>query len=211
MSTTVRGQPSGRAGRVWLDRRRGVADRGAGLLETKLRILAAEEQRFDLLVERTEQEWESAVAEADRWLSRARLLSGRRGLRLARAPEPAQVGVAWEATMGVHYPASTTVHVPEGSPEDPTPNCSALALAARAYRQALAAGCEYAAATAARDAIRAETSATRRRLRALEKRWLPGLDAAAQALAESLEEDEREDGVRMRWSAARLGSGTEEP
>ena len=39
MSTqAVRGQPPGRAGRVWLQRRLDVASRGATMLETKLRI-----------------------------------------------------------------------------------------------------------------------------------------------------------------------------
>ena len=55
--TTLRGQPPGRTGRVWLSRRLQVADRGSTLLETKMRILATELQRFDLLARRTGSRW----------------------------------------------------------------------------------------------------------------------------------------------------------
>jgi vacuolar-type H+-ATPase subunit D/Vma8 len=208
--TALRGQPPGRAGRVWLRRRIDVAARGSGLLETKLRILAAEEQRFSILVDRTEREWRAAVADAELWTSRARVLSGQRGLRLASTSEPAMVAVSWETTMGVRYPARAWVRVPPPAPDAPTPDSSALVLARQAYQRALASGAEYAAAVAARDSVRAEAAGTRRRLRARQRRWEPALEAARQALADSLEEAEREDGVRMRWSARRLAGGTED-
>ncbi len=206
--STVRGMPPGRAGRVWLNRRIEVAERGTGLLETKLRILAAEEQRFELMAERTERAWVQAVAEADTWMARARLLSGQRGIRFAATDELAEVSVRWGTAMGVQYPDGALVHLPVPAPDRPTPDNSALALAARAYQQALECGAEHAAATAALDAVRSEVATTRRRLRALQKRWAPRLHAARLALAESLEEAEREDGVRLRWSAGRLGPGT---
>ena len=204
--TGVRGLPPGRAGRVWLERRLDVAHRGIGLLETKLRILAAEEQRFDLLVQRTRRTWESSVAEAEVWMSRARVLSGRRGARFAAPPPSARVDVHWQATMGVRFPAGARVHVAEAGPDAPTPDCSALALARDAYAQALTAAAEYAAAAAAQDAVHAEVTATRRRLRALERRWTPLLTDARRTLADSLEESEREDGVRLRWAAGRLAT-----
>jgi V/A-type H+-transporting ATPase subunit D len=191
---------------VWLERRLEVAQRGIGLLETKLRILAAEEQRFDLLVTRTRRTWESRVAEADLWMSRARVLSGRRGARFAAPAPSAHVDVRWQATMGVRFPAGALVNVAEVGPDAPTPDCSALALARDAYAQALAAAAEHAAAAAALDAVHAEATATRRRLRALERRWTPLLTDARRALADSLEESEREDGVRLRWAAGRLAS-----
>jgi V/A-type H+-transporting ATPase subunit D len=191
-----------------LTRRIEVAERGTGLLETKLRILAAEEQRFMLMAERTERAWTQAVAEADTWMARARVLSGQRGIRLATTDDLADVQVRWGTAMGVQYPDGTVVTVPAPSPDDPTPDNSALALAADAYRQALTSGAEHAAATAALAAVRTELATTRRRLRALQKRWAPRLEAARLALAESLEEAEREEGVRLRWSAGRLGPGT---
>lgn len=204
--TAVRGLPPGRAGRVWLERRLDVARRGTGLLETKLRILAAEEQRFDLLVARTRRTWESRVAEADVWMSRARVLSGRRGARFAAPAPSAHVDVRWQATMGVRFPSGAVVQMAEAGPDAPTPDCSALALARDAYAQALTAAAEHAAAAAALEAVHAEVAATRRRLRALERRWTPLLAQARRALDDSLEESEREDGVRLRWAAGHLAT-----
>lgn len=205
--TAIRGMPPGRAGRVWLRRRLEVAERGAGLLETKLRILAAEEQRFMLLVERTEQEWLSSVAEAETWMARGRLLGGQRSIRLAGPASPAHVYVDWDTTMGVQYPASAHTRLPDPPPDAPTADNSALVMTRTAYREALRRGAEHAAASAALDAVRAEVVSTRRRLRALEKRWTPRLEEARAGLAETLDEQEREDGVRMRWSARRLSAG----
>jgi vacuolar-type H+-ATPase subunit D/Vma8 len=48
-------------------------------------------------------------------------------------------------------------------------------------------------------------AATRRRLRAIQDRWMPRLEEAGRAVAEALEEQEREEGMRMRWAAERLG------
>ncbi len=58
---------------------------------------------------------------------------------------------------------------------------------------------------AAEEAVRlveAEIAVTRRRLRALEKRWLPWLRDALAALEESLEQSEQEDGIRLRRAVA---------
>lgn len=205
--TSIRGTPPGRAGRVWLHHRLEVAERGAGLLENKLRILAAEEQRFALLVARNEREWTEAVAEADLWLSRARVISGQRGLRLAAAPSPAAVEVQWETTMGVHYPSRALTQIPEPPLDAATPDNSALVLARQAYQRAIVVGADYATAARALSAVRHEVNATRRRLRALEKRWTPRLVDATNRLADDLEEQEREDGIRMRWGANRMASG----
>lgn len=202
--TGVRGLPPGRAGRVWLSQRLAVAERGAGLLETKLRILAAEEQRFALLAERTERKWRNAVDEANLWMARARVLSGQRALRFATPGSRAEVMVRWETTMGVRYPSGAAVMLPQPDPDAPTPASSALVMAQRGYRQALTLGAEHAAAVAALESVRAEVTTTRRRLRALQRRWTPRLQQAQRHLAEALEEAEREDGVRMRWSARRL-------
>lgn len=210
--TTLRGLPPGRSGRVWLTRRLDVAERGAGLLETKLRILAAEEQRFALLVERTHRQWTAAVQEADLWMSRARVISGQRGVRFATPPDRADVAYGWETTMGVSYPSGASVRLPAPTADAATPDSSALVLAREAYERALAVGAEHAASSAALESVRAEVSTTRRRLRALQKRWTPRLEWAQRALAEALEEAEREDGVRMRWSARQIvGAGDVPP
>jgi V/A-type H+-transporting ATPase subunit D len=64
-----------------LRHRLAAARRGADLLDSKLRILRREEQRFAVLAERTRLEWEASVAEAERWLLRAAVLGGQRGVR----------------------------------------------------------------------------------------------------------------------------------
>jgi vacuolar-type H+-ATPase subunit D/Vma8 len=207
--TTLRGLPPGRSGRVWLSRRLDVAERGAGLLETKLRILAAEEQRFALLVERTQREWRAAVQDADLWMSRARVISGQRGVRFATPADRSDVSYGWETTMGVSYPSGASLRLPQPAADAATPDSSALLLAREAYQRALAVGAEHAAASAALESVRTEVSTTRRRLRALQKRWTPRLEGAQRALAEALEEAEREDGVRMRWGARQSPEATE--
>jgi len=201
----IHGVPPGRAGRVWLRHRRAVAERGSDLLETKLRILAAERERAALQAEGTAREWAVAAEEADRWLLRAGLLGGRRGLRLAVDREPAAVHLTWATTMGVTYPDDTEVVAPEPDPDAATPDGAALVAARRAARQGLAAAAAHAAATAALEALDAEVRVTRRRLRALQERWLPRLDEATASLTEALEEQEREEGLRLRWAASRSG------
>ena len=106
--------------------------------------------------------------------------------------------------MGVSYPSGAAVRPPVAEPDESTPDSSALVLARRAYLHALTMGAEHAAASAALEAVHVEVATTRRRLRALQKRWTPRLEQAQRVLAEALEEAEREDGVRMRWSAARI-------
>ena len=203
--TAIRGQPPGRTGRMWLRHRLEVADRGSTLLETKMRILAGEQQRFALLAQRTQRRWEQAVAEADRWMARASLLGGRRGLRFADDGRPAQVLLSWDTTMGVSYPSGSHVVMPDPLPDAPTPAGTALVRARQAYRSAAVAAVDHAVATAAMAAVEQEMAATRRRLRAIEDRWMPRLDEASRAVTEALEEQEREEGMRMRWAAERLG------
>jgi vacuolar-type H+-ATPase subunit D/Vma8 len=194
---------------VWLERRLEVAERGTGLLETKLRILAAEEQRFELLAARTRREFEARVADAELWMSRARVLSGRRGVRFASSGEPASVDVTWRSTMGVRFPAGARARRAPPRPDAAIPDSSPLAVADEAYVTALRAAAEHAAALAAVNAVHTEVRDTRRRLRALERRWTPRLTEARRRLADSLEESEREDGVRLRWAAGRLTSQPE--
>jgi V/A-type H+-transporting ATPase subunit D len=202
---TVHGVPPGRAGRVWLRHRQAVAERGADLLETKVRILTAEQDRAALLAERTARDWTAAAERAERWMLRAALLGGRRGLRLAVDREPAEVLLTWATTMGVTYPEGTEVREPEPDPDAATPDGTALVQARQVARRALEAAAAHAAATAALEALDVEVATTRRRLRALQERWVPALQDAAEALAEALEQQEREEGVRLRWAASRHG------
>jgi vacuolar-type H+-ATPase subunit D/Vma8 len=97
------------------------------------------------------------------------------------------------------YPADVEVEVP------PPPDVSALGggttlvLAAGAHRQALQAAADHGAAKLALDRVRHELRTTTRRLRAVEKRWIPEHEAALAALELALDEGERQESARVRW------------
>ncbi len=199
--TGVRVLP-GRAGRLRLRRQLAVADRGADLLQQRLQILRREEQRFQLLVERTEQEWVRACREAEVWALRVALSGGQRAVRLASPSETARAEVRWSATMGVSYPESVRCAVPE-PPSTSAASGVAVHQAQQAAAAALATGARHAAAEAAVRTLQAEVATTRRRLRAVTRRRIPELHRALAAVDVSLEEQEREDGARLRWAAGR--------
>jgi V/A-type H+-transporting ATPase subunit D len=203
--TTIRRVPPGRAGRLWLHHRLLVAERGADLLDRKLRILHAERQRLDLLVERTDSAWTDASRSADTWFLRGALVGGQRAVRLAAAAAPADVRITWAQSMGVRYPADVACTVPERLPDSVPPGNTALVEAVKAARRALDAATQHAVATAAARVVESEEAATRRRLRAIERRWIPRLLEALSAVEVGLEEQEHADGVRLRWVVARTG------
>lgn len=199
----IRGVPPGRAGRLWLRHRLGTAQRAVDLLDRKLRILLAEQARFRLLAARTEADWQAGCARAERLAARAAVLGQQRELRLAADPGPAEVELVWTTVMGARYPAEASCHIPEPPVGVRPAGTAALHQADQAYREALRAAVRHAAARESCRVVDAEVAQARRRLRALTDRWIPRLDAAAHALAERLEEDERADAVRLRWAAAR--------
>jgi V/A-type H+-transporting ATPase subunit D len=80
------------------------------------------------------------------------------------------------------------------------PGGASLATTANAYRRALVAAVEHAAAEAAVNRIETELARTRRRLRSLDVRAIPGLLAAIKALELRLDETDREDLVRTKWA-----------
>lgn len=204
MTRAVR-HPPGRGGRLWLQRRLATARRGAELLDLKLRILRREELRFAALAERTGEQWDRQVAEAERWLLRAAAVAGERGVRPDALAEAASVDVTWASVMGVRYPASASCRPATPAPGGAVSASAAVPLAAEAYRDALVAGVEHAVAAAAARVVAAEVTVTGGRLRAIEDRWVPELEAALHALELSLDELERGDGVRLRWAAGRRG------
>ena len=199
--------PPGRAGRLWLQHRLSTAQHGADLLDHKLRILRTEREQLALQQDRMAAEWESASREADMWLLRGVLLGGQRSVRLAAAPAPAEVRILWEQSMGVRYPAEATCTVPDPSPGTPPPSNAALVAARDCYRRAVQAAVQQAAIDTAVRVLEAQETATRRRLRAIEDRWIPRLQQALTELQFKLEEDEHNDAVRLRWAAAnRIGA-----
>lgn len=186
--------PPGRAGRLWLKRRLAVAQRGAGLLDRKLRILATELERRQAAAARTGREFERLSGDAERALLRATLLGGQRAVRLSAASGFAEVTISCAVTMGVRYPAAAECSVPAPATWDGP----AVADARQAHAAALAAAAAHAAAIAAVRVIGAETAATRYRLRAVRDRWIPRLQEALAQVEFSLEEQERADGARLR-------------
>ncbi|WP_084264730.1 V-type ATP synthase subunit D [Actinomadura macra] len=190
--------PQGRAGRLWLRRRIGLAEDAAELLQRKLAILRDERDRMRLLASRTEEQWRRCCAEADEALLRAALLGGRRVLPLSCGGRLADVTVEYADSMGVSHPERVVFEPP--ADDAPAPGGIALAPARRACEAALRAACAHAAATAAAAILDAEVRATGQRARAIERRRLPQLRAALAGIEFALEEREREDGARLRRS-----------
>ena len=194
--------PPGRAGRSWLRRRLATAERGRDQIDRKLRILFPEQQRLRIQAERDRAAWVAACADADRWLLRAALLGGQDGIRDASTLQPVTVEVRWSTAMGLSYPSGTDLSPPRDDVSLPVAN-AAIAPAAAAARRALEAGVRSAAAEEAVRRLDAEIGVTRRRLRALDKRWLPRLRAELVHLELALEQTEQEDTLRLRRAAAR--------
>jgi V/A-type H+-transporting ATPase subunit D len=194
--------PPGRSGRLWLERRLAVARRGAEVLDEKIRVLEAESRRVAADVDATGDEWESAAREARVWLQRTGLLDGERGLRLARQQDDATVEVSWGQLMGLRYPRDA---VCGGSTDDARPpvGSSAQDAAREACARALDAAARHAVARGAHAAIEREKAATRRRLRAVEERWVPLLEDAVAQVELSIAEHELGELVRLRWMTDR--------
>lgn len=195
--------PPGRAGRLWLQHRLATAQQGADLLEHKLHILRAERERLALQQERTSNAWEAASSEATTWLLRGVLLGGERAVRLSSDQALADVEIVWEQPMGVRYPAEATCAVPEPSADSSPMGNAALVTARECHRRALQAAVEHAVVEAAVHVLEVEERATRRRLRAIEDRWIPRLREALADVQFKLEEEEHADGVRLRWASVR--------
>lgn len=196
--------PPGRAGRLWLVRRLELAGRGAEVLDQKRQILLREQQRLSARLGATAAEWERRAAEAAEWNARALAIAGPRQLRLAglHRTAGATVAVRWRNALGVRFPEEATV--------DSGPDLvavggggSSITLSAQAHARALAAAAEYAGVRTAHDALGAQLAVTTRRLRAIERRWVPEHEAALKALELRLEETELEETVRSRWALER--------
>jgi V/A-type H+-transporting ATPase subunit D len=186
---------------MWLRRRLATAQRGREQLDRKLHILIPELQRRRIQAKQWRQQWADACEEADTWLLRATLLGGQDALRNAAAPQLAQINVTWATAMGVSYPADARLadHTAQAAA---LAGNAAIAPATSAFQAALLAAIRTAAAEEAVRRVEAEIAVTRRRLRALEKRWLPRLQEALTQLELSLDQAEQEDGMRLRRATA---------
>lgn len=202
-------RPPGRAGRIWLERRLEVARRGADVLDHKRQTLLREQQRLAVRLAETAVEWQERAATARVWNDRALAIAGPRRIGLASLHRrgSARVRIEWRKTLGTSVPAGATVSESPALDFVALGGGSSVALAARAHAEAVAAAAAHAAVRAAHEAVTSELVATTRRLRAIERRWIPDHEDALRRLELALEERELEDLVRARWALERrLGS-----
>lgn len=192
--------PPGRAGRLWLLGRIAAAQRASELLEVKLAMLQNVHAQFSALAESTAAQWVVACQEAQIWRIRAAALGGQRALRPEGRPQ-AEVDVTWAAVMGVRYPSHAAVSFPPPTRPPAAVPTAALTEAVCAHERAVEAAVAHAVARAAERIVAAEVATTRVRRRALDERRLPQLAEALRLLEADLDEQERADGVRLRWAA----------
>lgn len=197
--------PPGRAGRLWLMRRLEVARRGSEVLDQKRRTLLRERQRTAAAVAEAAGAWERLARLAARANDRALALAGERRLRLAAVHRgrAATAEVTWKNTLGTVIPTGIRLDLADPPDFVALGGGSVVALAAGAHRRALAAAAEHAVARAAHEAIEAELAATTRRLRAIERRWIPEHERALRRLELELAERDLEDIARARFARAR--------
>jgi V/A-type H+/Na+-transporting ATPase subunit D len=198
-------RPPGRMGRLWVLNRLDLAERGVTLLEQKLHLLTALQEELQRKAEQGRHDWQQACREADMRGLRAMLLGGQNAIDLAVTTAPASVTVQWAVTAGVRYPdAAVCVLPPEDDPAVSYPT-SASVQAAWAYRAALAAAAECAAAEAAFKTVEQEVHTTRLRVRALSRHWLPLLRQELARIELELEEEDRDGAIRVRFVGRQRG------
>jgi vacuolar-type H+-ATPase subunit D/Vma8 len=177
------------------------------VLDQELRILRTEQQRLDLLVQDTAA-WRDRCEEAQRWLLRGAIIGGEREVRLAVEPVRARLEVTFGGVMGVRYPADAAVELPEPVSSARPPGDTGLLMAVDAYRAALLAAVRHAVADTARRIVAAEVVEVGRRKRAISQRWVPRLEAALHELGQRLDDQERDELVRLHWAAGTRVAGT---
>ncbi len=193
--------PPGRAGRVWLAGRLDVACRATALLEHKQQLLRREQVRLAALSEQTHRDWHDLASEADiRW---ARVMVAGRGDDVRRATARlgnAHARLSWTTQAGVTYPATAATELP---PTPPLGGDVAIIDAVAVCRRALEAAVQDAACATALTRVTTELAATTRRLRAIRDRWLPSLQNALADVDLRLDETDREEVTRLRWTQHR--------
>lgn len=193
--------PPGRAGRPWLLHRLEVARRATDVLRQKRQALLQRQRELAAQLAAAKAEWDASAREAADWLARATVLSGMRHLRLAAFHRggTASVRVRWRNSLGVVHPVDAEVDLPAPIDVAALGGSSTVALAVDAHRRALEVAARYAAARSAHDRVSRELARTSRRVRAIERRWIPQHERALGALELGLDEVEREEAGRVRW------------
>ena len=186
-------------------RRLEVARRGTDVLDQKRRTLLRERQRTGAALAEAAEAWERLARVAAQANDRALALAGERRLRLAgiHLRHPTTAEVTWKNAIGTVIPTDVQLDVADPPDFVALGGGSSVALAAEAHRHALAAAAAHAVARAAHEAIEAEFTATTRRLRAIERRWIPEHERALRRLELELAERDLEDIARARFARAR--------
>ncbi|MEU7872114.1 V-type ATP synthase subunit D [Dactylosporangium sp. NPDC049140] len=191
----VRGAPPGRAGALWLRRRLAVARRGSDVLRRKVAMLTAQRQRLRERADATGLELVRADATARTWLRRTAALDGADAFCAAAADAPPLTFVPrWITLLGVR--CAEPPDLPGAGAPPMASGGAALAAAVAAYRDAAATAVRHAAAMHALISVETALSAARQRVRALERRWIPRLEAGLAATESQLAELEVADTVR---------------
>jgi len=202
--------PPGRTGRSWLAGRLETARRGADLLDRKRQALLREHARVRTEADAARRAWREALAQAELWTARATMLDGAGRLeQLARhVSAPAVVELSWSNLMGATLPSLDAVAVAPPPPLSALGASTAAVLAADAWCQATRAATRHAVALRADAELSAELARATRRLRALQKRWIPQHEAALAHLDLTLDETQREQAARVRWLTRRTGTSS---
>jgi V/A-type H+-transporting ATPase subunit D len=197
-------RPPGRAGRLWLLRRLRVARTGYDALEQKRRALGRELDRLDGLIDDARRDWDDRARNAEVWWHRAAVLTGERTLELAckSVRLRADVALDWRNALGVVYPYDVSVSIPH-TEVFPAGGSAALAVSAETHRHALEAAAALGATELARERTERELRATTRRLRVLERRWIPAHEQSLREVELALDETDREEAARVRWVVRR--------
>ena len=195
-----------RADRLGLVRRIEGARRAHELLHSKEEALERERIRLVGHVGRAERHWRDACDAAAGSLARARMLGAgpELGRLIAAGPPPAGVSPSWTTSMGITYPGDV---VCTPGPAAALGATAALVPAIEAYRVALLAAADTAAAGEAVKRLDIELAGTRRRRRAVEEQLLPRLEAARHDLDLRLDELDREEAQRIRTAVHRREGG----
>ena len=186
-----------RAARLELMARLDLARHAADLLHSKELALQRERVRLEGHADRAREEWERCCEDAAVWLQRSRALGATDELDalVEQGPEPADVAIQWQVSMGITYPGSVdcTPGVQTG-----LASTSALRPAEQAHDRALVAAATHAASFAAATRLDTELANTRRRRRAIEERLLPRLESGLHELDLDLDEQDREEALRVQ-------------
>ena len=186
------------AARLALMSRLELARHASELLHGKEQALQRERVRLEGHAARADQQWTETFDRAATWLQRARCLGG--SDELAEQPlEAATVTIEWQTSMGITYPGDVDC-VPARQPG--LASTAALPVAMDAFHRALVSAATHAATSAALARLDAELATTRRRRRAITDRLIPRLEHDLDDLELHLDEQDREEALRVHLATA---------